>query len=65
MTTVDVVGLMALYFALTLLALWWVAIELRRWHEQDLRWHREILLKEMQTELLTQEYKLANRLRQP
>jgi hypothetical protein len=63
MNIMELAAVVTLYFILTMLALAWAVNRSRHQFDGDLRWHREILLKEIRAELLTQENHLESSIR--
>lgn len=55
--------LVTLYFVSAMLILWWTVTVTRQHRNEDLRWHREVLMKEIKTELLVHESRLSERLK--
>jgi len=55
--------LITLYFVSTMGALWWAVAVIRRQHDNDLRYHRNVLLHHIQLELSSQERRLEERFR--
>jgi hypothetical protein len=56
--------LSTLYFVASMAALWWAISVVRRQHDNDLRFHRDLLLHHIELELKAQERRLAEVFRQ-
>ena len=56
--------LITLSFIIAIAALWWVAAVILRRYDDDLRYHREVLLHHIQLELKDQTHRLEEAFRQ-
>ena len=64
MTSIIItITVISLYFYAALLALWWTVSLTRKRRNDDLRYHRNLLLERIHSELIDQERRLADRLR--
>ena len=57
------ISVITLYFVAALLILWWVSSTTRKQRNDDLRFHRNLLLEHIHNELTAHEARLADRLR--
>ena len=62
MNIIYLAVVVSIFFMLMLLALWWAVRHLIRELRQEMRWQREVLVKEVNVELIGLEGRLAARL---